>query len=117
MRREALVRFDGGSPGQRPHTSCGDNPGVLSDGKCPERGRQGHAFERRPWRHKAGENPARGVRAETARTTRLAWGPLFSATRQTVQDLEARGPPDEKAAGKSSTMRGANIKRLPVRPH
>ena len=40
MRREALVRFDGGSPGQRPLplSGRGDNPGVRSDGDSPKNG-------------------------------------------------------------------------------
>ena len=81
-----------------------------------ERGRQGHAFERRPWWHEAGENPVRGARAETARATRLAWGLPISAMRTDRAEYPRPGDRPRKGGREELNHERRKLKRLPVRP-
>ena len=86
----------------RPKSRGGDKPGVLFDGvtleREIERGRQGHAsLEERPRWHKAGANPARGVRAEMP--VQRGWRGDLRSGRPDEPGHEIHGPGDRPRKG------------------
>lgn len=125
MRREALVRFDGGSPGQRSRSfGSEDKPGVLFDGVTPqegnpERGRQGNASSER-----GGRDGAKRVRippAGRALRSRVqrGWRGDFRSERSDGPGRNRRPGDRPKENGGREELnheRRENTKRLPVRP-
>src|SRR5690349_6176891 len=99
MRREALVRFDGGSPGQRTCFKDTETNRAFYPMELPpdERGRRGNASSRG-----GGRGGAKRVRIPPAgralRRARNAAGVGTSDLGDETDraDLEARGPPERK---------------------